>query len=274
MKGIEPKLSVVMTAYNAEKYIREAIESILNQTFTDFEFIIIDDCSTDATGAIIEEYSARDPRIVCVHNPKNLYISASTNIGIEMARTDIIAKMDADDIALPMRLEKQYAFIKDHPEVGVVGAWIEIISEAGKPLRIREYQTDDVGLRRKIFRYSPIAQPVCMYRKSVVNEFGGYLAVSAPAEDVNLWFKIGTRYKFANIPEVLLKYRFFENSNSNRNLRALEIKTLRLRWNAWRRQGYKPSASDFAYNIVQALTIFLMPRRLRIRLFDLVRSIF
>jgi glycosyltransferase involved in cell wall biosynthesis len=266
-----PKISVLMAAYNAEKYIAEAIESILNQTFKDFELIIVDDCSTDGTRAIIQKYAIQDDRIRAFRNEKNLYISVTTNRALSYARSEIAAKMDADDIALPTRLEKQYELLRNRPDIAVVGAGLEIMNEEGKTMSVRYYKQNDADLRKKMFRYSPIAQPVVMYRKSVVEEFGAYEPVFAPAEDLNLWFRIGTKYKFANMPEVLMRYRFFENSSSNKRLREVEIKTLKIRWFAWRHQGYRPTLGDVFYNIAQAGTIYMMPIRWRLRLFDVVR---
>lgn len=270
-KEQRPLVSVIMTAYNAEKYIGEAIESILNQTFRQYEFLIIDDCSTDSTGKIIDEYAKRDGRIKAIHNPENLYISKATNLAISLSQCDILAKMDADDIALSRRLERQYDFLQKNSDVAVVGAHMEIIDERGEHICYRRYLPTDAELREKMFRYSPVAQPTVMYRKSAIIAFGCYSPVYAPAEDLNLWFRVGTQYKFANIQEVLLKYRFFSNSSSNKRIRRVELKTIRMRWHAWRKQGYKPNWLDIVYNIGQILTMFLMPSKLRIRLFNVVR---
>jgi hypothetical protein len=162
--------------------------------------------------------------------------------------------------------------MENNPEIAVVGAWIQIMDENGQEVRVRKYLPDDKGLRGKMFRYSPVAHPVVMYKKKVVQEFGCYLPEYSPAEDLNLWFKIGTKYKFANIQEVLLKYRFFEKSSSNKKLREVEIKTLKMHWHAWRYQGYKPSFSDILYNTCQFLTIYLMPIKWRINFFNIIRK--
>jgi glycosyltransferase involved in cell wall biosynthesis len=268
----DPKVSVLMPAYNAEKYIAEAIESILNQTFKDFELLICDDASIDSTPAIIEEYAKRDGRIRIFHNVKKLFVAGNTNLAIDNSRAELLARMDADDIALPERLEKQYAFMVSHPDTAVVGSWIQIMEEGGRGIGIREYLPDDEGLKRKIFRYSPFAHPSVMCRKKVIQEFGRYSETSFPAEDINLWFRIGTKYKFANLQEVLLRYRFFEKSTSNRKLLLVEKRTLKSRWYAWRTQGYKPNFVDFIYNIGQVLTMYLMPVKWRIRLFEIIRK--
>jgi len=271
METKAPKISVLMPAYNAEKYIAEAIESILNQTLKDFEFIIVDDCSTDGTLKIIEKYASKDSRIKIIHNTTNLYISKAINAAIEIAKAEIMARMDADDIAMPTRLEKQYKLLMNNPDVAVTGANMQIIDEEGREVCIRKYFANDKDLREKIFRYSPFAHPVVMYRRNVVREFGCYTPAFSPSEDVNLWFRIGTKYKFANVPEVLLRYRFFSDSSSNKKIHQVEIKTLKMRWYAWRHQGYKPNFFDIIYNIGQALTMYLMPVKWRIKVFNFIR---
>src|SRR3990172_12530717 len=126
-----PVITVLMSAYNAEKYLREAIESILNQTFKDFEFIIINDCSTDKTKKIIEEYANKDARIKLINNATNLGLTKSLNIGLKEARGEYVARLDADDVALPERLEKQYEFMNKNRDITLTGAWAEKIYEEG-----------------------------------------------------------------------------------------------------------------------------------------------
>ena len=126
-----PLISVIMPAYNAEKYIGEAIESILNQTLKDFELIIVNDASTDSTGNIIKSYAEKDSRIVVLVNENNLNIAGSLNRGISVAKGTFIARMDADDIALPERLEMQAKVMSENPQVAVVGNDIQLINESG-----------------------------------------------------------------------------------------------------------------------------------------------
>jgi glycosyltransferase involved in cell wall biosynthesis len=125
-----PRISVVMSVYNGEKYLRQAIESILQQTYTDFEFIIIDDGSTDSSREIIQSYD--DKRIRLVINEQNIGLTKSLNKGIRLAKGEFIARMDADDISLPQRFEKQVAYLDSHPEVGVLGTYANIIDHRGK----------------------------------------------------------------------------------------------------------------------------------------------
>lgn len=170
----QPLVSVLMPAYNAEKYITEAIESILNQTYKNFEFIIIDDCSTDKTWKIIQKYQKKDQRIIIFRNKENLNLGKTLNLGINNAKGKYIARMDADDISLPYRLEMQVKFLEDNPRVGIVGSNLIIIDKNNYPIATRRYPLKDKDIRNKIFLYNPFAHPVIMYRKNVVQKAGLY----------------------------------------------------------------------------------------------------
>ena len=200
----EPKLSVLMPAYNAEKYIGEAIESILNQTFKDFEFIIIDDCSTDKTWEIILDYSKKDDRIIALRNEKNLKISATLNKGIEIVKGKYIARMDADDWSYPDRLQKQHEFMEKNLEVGISGGTIEVCDENLKVLNKRAYNLTDEEIRKKIFRYSPFCHPATIY-KTVLAQKNYYNLDLETAEDYDFYFRVDCLCRF--------KYSFLAHFN-------------------------------------------------------------
>ncbi len=206
MRGA-PKVSVVMPVYNAQKYIDGAIESILSQTFKHFEFIIVNDASTDDTLSICEKYAKKDPRIKIITNKKNLNIGDSLNIGIKSARADYIARMDGDDISLPKRLDQQFRYLERNKNVGVVGCGMKIIDEAGKETGIRHYSSDSAKLKKTIFRYSPFAHPTTMFRKEAIVEAGMYSSKWSPTEDLHLWVRVGKKWDFSNLKNVLFKYR-------------------------------------------------------------------
>ena len=272
MDNKTPLISIVLPVYNGEKYIKHAIDSILNQTFKEFELIVVDDASTDSTPEILKEYIHKDKRIIVIRNEKNLYIARSLNKGIGLSRSNIIARMDADDVSFPSRLEMQYKLISDDPEVGVVGADIQIIDENDRVLTYRSYKTNPGSLKRTMMRYSPFAHPVVMFRKSYASEFGLYDHRYSPSEDVDLWFKMGSKYKFSSVPYPLLKYRVFMNSTSNRKLRRVEMLTLKMRINAVRNLGYTYGISDVIYNILQLATGYIMPPSFRVDLFNFLRN--
>jgi glycosyltransferase involved in cell wall biosynthesis len=134
------KITVLMPVYNAEQFLREAIDSMLNQSFRDFEFLIMDDGSTDSSISIIQQY--QDPRIRLIRNEKNLGISPTLNKGIELASSDLIARMDADDISYPDRLQKQYDYMMAHPDCALLSAWARVITHDKKFVRMEKYRSN------------------------------------------------------------------------------------------------------------------------------------
>jgi len=199
------KISVVMPVYNAGPFLPEAIESILNQTFSDFEFIIINDGSTDDSGALISQYGLRDGRIKVKHQT-NQGVVAALNTGFDLSRGKYIARMDADDVSLPERLEKQVVFMEAHPQIGVCGAWVRTIGQPDG--RIWRYPVDDPTIRCQLLFHSPLAHPAVIIRQELLEETGlRYESRYKHAEDYAFWSKLSIYTKFANIPDVLHLYR-------------------------------------------------------------------
>jgi glycosyltransferase involved in cell wall biosynthesis len=195
-----------MPVYNGEQHLAESIESILAQTFTDFDFVIIDDASTDNSPAILAKYATRDSRIRIITNEKNLNIAASLNKGLAIIRSPYIARMDADDWAYPNRLARQYEFMQANPQVTVCGGWVEIY-ETGK---IACSPHTDTEIRTHMFFNNSIAHPTVMFRKDVVIRWvGGYNESMPPVEDYDLWVRLmaSPEVRFAALAEALLRYR-------------------------------------------------------------------
>lgn len=198
-----PKISVVMPVYNGEKYIKEAIDSILSQTFPDFEFIIINDCSTDNTESIIKSYN--DSRIRYIKNEKNLGVAESLNKGLDVAKGEYITRMDADDISLPERFEKQISFMDRHKNIAVSGCAIERFGAIGGKA-YNEYSKEKIRIGF-LFR-SCIFHPTVMMRRSVMEiENYRYDVHFDKVEDYELWTRILPKYDICSIKSVLLKYR-------------------------------------------------------------------
>lgn len=271
-KKDKPLVSVVMPIYNAEKYLTQAIESILSQTLENFELILINDASTDKTLQIIRKYKKRDNRIRIINNKKNLQMAQSLNLAISKAESDLIARMDQDDISFPNRLEVQYDFMNSHPSVAIVGNNIIIINEKNKVIGKRTYPTTSNGLKKILFRYSAFAHPTVMFRKSAFQKVKGYNQEKHPCEDIDLWFRLGKKYEFASIPSFLLKYRVSLVSGSHKNLKNTEIIGLKIKIEAIKKYGYKPVLYDVIYNILQFVTLWFMPFAARIRLYNLLRG--
>lgn len=265
-------VSVVMPIYNAQRYLTQAIESILSQSLENFEFILVNDASTDKTLQIINKFKKKDNRIKIINNKKNLQMAKSLNLAIDQTKSDLIARMDQDDIAFPNRLEVQYAFMQSHPKVAIVGNDITVIDENGKITGKRTYPTTSEGLKKILFRYSAFAHPTVMFRKPAFQKVGGYNPEKHPCEDIDLWFRLGKRYEFGSIPTFLLKYRVSLNSGSHHNLKKTEIIGLKIKLEAIKKYGYKPVLYDIIYNILQFATLWFMPFRARIRLYNALRG--
>jgi len=261
-----------MAVYNAEKCLVEAIESVLNQTFKDFELIIINDASTDNSLNILKEYASRDPRIVLLNNEKNLGISGTRNKGIKISKGKYIAIQDSDDVSLKDRFSKQVDFLEKNPSVGVVGSYIQIINEKNEPLSIRKYPSQDEKLRKSIFFCSPVAQPSSMIRSEVFIKVGLYDKRYPPVEDLDLWFRMGSVYKFANIPEILLNYRYYPNSETTTKLKRMEKISNKLRFKNWNNPSFHFGFLEFLYNFLHLISLFIIPSKFKLWLFMRIRD--
>lgn len=265
-------VSVVMPAFNAEKFIGRAIKSIQKQTFKKFELIIIDDGSNDNTLPIVYKIAKTDKRIRIIPNSHNLKIALSLNKGVSLARSSLIARMDPDDIALPNRLVCQYDYLIKHPDVAIVGADILIINKKEKIISSRTYPTASLDLKKIMFRYSPFAHPAVMFRKKIFQEFGGYNPQRVPCEDIDFWFKVGSKYDFGSIPKPLLKYTLSPSSGSHYNLRRTELMGFQIKLNAIKQYGFKPDSYDIIFNILQYISAWFMGPNVRIHLYNYLRS--
>lgn len=204
-------VSVIIPCYNAEKYLYESIESIIKQSYTNLEIICIDDCSTDNTLEILKKLASKDARIKVLHNLENIKIAKCLNRGLEYATGDYIARMDADDIALPMRIEKQVLFMEKRQEIDICGTWCEKIDSEGKHIGKIIYPLIHDDLKVMLLFNSCFAHPTVMFRRSVYQSLGGYKDIM-PIEDLEYWIRIAKKKKLANIPEMLLKYRIHGNN--------------------------------------------------------------
>ena len=265
-----PLVSVIMPAYNSEAYIEEAIQSVLSQTYKNFEFIIINDASKDGTLNVIKNYAKKDKRITVVTNLTNLGVGATRALGIEKSKGSFIMWQDSDDISLPRRMELQLDYLLENELVGVVGGYIEFFGE-GIKTTLRKYSQNDAELRRRIFMYSPVAQPASMYRKEVYEKVGTYDAQYTVAEDLEMIFRTGTEYRFANVQTLVLRYRQSSTSLTMQALRKMEILTIKIRKSFASNKAYSYTLVDAAFNLAQRGSIY-MPSGLRLTLFKLMRG--
>ncbi|MHA2284076.1 MAG: glycosyltransferase family 2 protein [Promethearchaeota archaeon] len=200
----DPKISVIMSVYNGENYLSEAVDSILNQTFKDFEFIIINDGSTDGTGAILESYN--DPRIVLV-NQEHIGLTKSLNKGIALAKGQYIARQDADDISLNKRLENQLEFLKKNKNVALLGTAAEIIDERGKYLQTIKFPCEHSSIQKEITNYNSFIHGSVVFKRQCFFELEGYREFFLTSQDYDLWLRFIEKFEVANLSNPLYKHR-------------------------------------------------------------------
>ena len=224
---MNPKVSVLMPVYNAALYLRQAIDSILNQTFTDFEFLIINDGSTDGSEQIIKSYT--DPRIFYRKNTKNLGLVATLTLGIDLARGEYIARMDADDISLPERFARQIEFMDSHPEVGACGTAYQYFGDSSN---IVYPPTDYKKAFTLLSDNSSLGHPTSMIRRSVLLQHGfHYEEKYQYAADFAFWIRIGQVAYLTSLPKVLLLYRWHANNMGKTDSSRKQAKTnARILW--------------------------------------------
>ena len=215
-----PAISVVLGAYNAERYVAEAVESILSQTFGDFEFIAVDDGSTDRTLEILRHYAAKDRRLKPVHI-EHAGIVAAANAALREAQAELIARFDADDVSMPQRFEKQMRYLAEHPEVVAVGSRMLLIEPYGASLGETAHRLKHEEIDAELLQGSgwSLPQPASMIRHSAIRKIGGYRDEYLWSEDLDLFLRLAEVGRLANLPDVLVKYRNHPGSTNHRRAR-------------------------------------------------------
>ncbi len=210
-----PVVSIVLPVYNGGKYLEASIRSILDQTFHDFELIIINDGSKDNSESIIRKFD--DQRIRYFYN-ENQGLGKSLIQGVGMAKGEFIARQDADDISLPLRLERQVGFLNQHSDVALVGTWADIIDERDQFLdRSHKHPTDPKILKFELVFNNPFVHSSVMFRSAQIHAVGGYAPERNAFEDYDLWSRVSHHYQVANLPEKLLIYREVSTGISKSN---------------------------------------------------------
>jgi glycosyltransferase involved in cell wall biosynthesis len=242
-----PAVSVVVSVYNAERYLREALDSVLAQSFPDFECVIVDDGSRDGSLAILRDYESRDRRVRVISRP-NKGLTVSLNEAIATVRGEFIARMDADDVCLPTRFAEQVAFLRSNPGVLVVGSSVELIDPYGVPIGTVHYPTDHAEIDARLLagEGGVLPHPATLLRTAAVRAVGGYREEFNNSEDLDLWLRLAEVGRVANLPGVLLKYRRDLNSVSHKKRdNQLRMKG-RIVGQAYARRGLTPPATwDF-----------------------------
>lgn len=239
--GSKPKVSVLMPVYNAERYVGEAIESILAQTFEDFEFIIVDDASTDGTPAVLDTFD--DHRIARLRNDRNLGIPSTRNRCVAQATGEYVAWMDGDDLSAPTRLARQVDYLDKHPEIAALGTWAQIIAATGEPVATLAPVSDPAEIRVHLDRGNVIVGASVTARRGAILSVGGYRPLMG--EDYDLWLRLAdTGPCLASLPEFLYVYRVYPGSETNRNQALYSVVPLLLQAATLRRRRGKRDPLD------------------------------
>lgn len=262
-----------MPVWNAATYLPAAIESILSQTFTRFEFIIIDDASTDDSWKIIKKYTRLDKRIRAYKNKINLGVSLTSNIAIAHARCQYLARMDADDISVSNRLEKQLAYLKKHKKTVLVGGQCTLVNEQNQVIGTKSFPTNPQKVKNMMFWAVPTQQGYMMVNRSLLpKKFNWYEPSKRSAEEVNLYFQLIKYGDITNLPDNLYFYRQVEGSLSRLNPKKTFALTLQSRLLALK-NGYRPTFLSVLINLAQIFAISILPSNTIYHLWYLVRGV-
>ncbi len=211
-----PMVSVILPVHNGLPFLEAAVESVLGQTFADFELISIDDGSSDASASVLDSFATRDARIRVVRQA-NLGLIKTLNRGIELATAPLVARMDADDVCEPSRLRVQVEFMNANPNVVLLGGAYLLIDDASRPIRTMRPATDDRTLQEQcLLGTQPICHPLAMIRSAALKQIGGYDKQYVAAEDLDLFLRLGEIGQLACVNDVLLRYRQHAGSVSER----------------------------------------------------------
>lgn len=218
----DPAVSVIMPCWNGERYLEIAVHSILNQSFENFELLLIDDGSTDSTPDIIQALAKKDPRII-PHAGEHAGLVAALNMGLRLSKAPLIARMDSDDIARPTRLAKQVAAFADHPNLVLLGTQAQLIGPEGQSKRKLHVPTNNAELQKALATSCPFIHPSVMFRREAVDKSGAYNELYRHAEDYDLWLRMAGIGDIANLHEDLLQYRIHgaNISQTHSNAQAL-----------------------------------------------------
>lgn len=250
-------ISVIMGVYNGERFLRESIDSVLNQTYSNFEFLICNDCSSDSSVDILEEYAALDSRIKIIHNKNNMGLAASLNRCIDMAQGEFLARMDCDDRCASNRFETQIEFLNCHKDVSVVGSNVYYMDDKGEVYGQSALDTGYISFFDAV-KYNPLVHPTVMMRTEAVKSVNRYTvnALTSRAEDFDLWCKMCEKgYRLCSLQEPLLYYRE-DMSNIVRRKYHCRIEEARLKY-YWQRRANTPA--KYLLYVVKPLLVGIIP---------------
>lgn len=251
MLNSNSEISIVMSTYNGEKYLKQSIESILSQTFRDFEFLIIDDGSTDNSWQILQDYAKKDSRVKVFRNEQNLGLTKSLNRGLSRAKGEYIARMDDDDISLPTRLEKQFQFMEQNPSVVLCGVRVLVIDQAGEEIGRKNLPLKHKDIKNKLLFNNQFIHSSLFFK----NDLGIYNEKFARAQDYEFVLRVASRHQVVNLPEYLVKWRARQGSLSFSGVKQQKC-AIKARYWAITKYGY-PKALGILHIILRTIWLLI-----------------
>lgn len=269
----KPIISVVLPVYNSKPYLEDCLESIFAQTFKDFEVIAVDDASTDGSYGILLKYAKRFKNMQVFRNNENKGVSETAKKAIAHSRGDYLARMDADDICAPDRLEKQLKFLRKNKKTVAVGGQCLIIDENNNVIGKKTFPTDFESIYKYIFEFIAVQQPTLMIaRNKLPKNFVYYVDGMNTAEEVELFFKLFLYGQVENLPDIVLMYRRHSNNTSMNNIKKTFMLTLIARIKAIYRYNYKPTTRGIIITFLQALLVMSLPKGVILLIYRILRD--
>ena len=268
-----PLISVILPVHNAENYLVEALESLRYQTYPHFEVIAVDDASTDLSYHILRNYAKIDSRFKVYRNKTNLKIANTLNFGLTRAKGRFIARMDADDVAMPTRFQKQLHFLMKHPGVVVVGGQCLTIDKDGQITGKKLFPVNHIAISELMYTANPLQHPSIMINRDLLpSDFAWYNPKLTPAEDLDLYFRLGKFGLFANLKSTILMYRQHGDSETFRNPKFTFHVTQKVRSLAVAKHGYKPKLKSLILASIQSIVLSVVPNSLIFPLYTFIRG--
>lgn len=262
-----------MPVYNASSYLVPALDSILNQTYRNWELIAVDDTSTDDSYLILKQYSQIDSRIKCFKNIENIGVGKTLDKGVKLATGDFIARMDADDISMSDRLAKQVGFLVENPNVVALGGQCVLIDEKGKVIGTKNFPLKNKALYEMLYSATPIQHPTLIINKSLLPADFTWYDGWKKAQDIYLFYKLVAYGELANLPDYVLYYRYYRGGNSLKNPKDTFRLTNKIRYIAKTKLGYKPTLRSRCLNLAQFLLVSVLPNFMIFSLYKFVRGL-
>lgn len=263
MKDKLPLVSVLITTYNSEDFVKDTVESIINQTYKNIEIIIADDCSTDSTITILKNLQRKDNRIILYQNKRNLGITDNMNKGIRNCNGKYIAILDGDDWAYPYRIEEQVKIMEENPAIVLCSGYMDICDENLNIQTTRKYPITDKDIRKAIVRYDPISHTSSMWRKDALLKTGLYSSKFPICRDYDLIVRISEFGKYQNIPKSLIKYRVRKNSETGKRIRQTQYYSFYVQMKAHFEYGFPLTFGDIIFIFFRLLTTIILPTSLQ-----------